>query len=387
MDVLDLMTALSASGVAPLYALETASKGSERAARKPLLDIVGRLKLGGTIENATQPVLDNYRSEGVRLFIMALRACWHDGPHFESLLRALSSALRQRRAFMIQMRGQLSGARYALLYEETDMVTLLLLDIGLAVGALCGIAGVYLLSRTELHADADPVLVSPGRRHWLYPAKFIRHAGIMPADVVFVYWPLKISLAMTMPLVLAELNPGASLWALVASSLSAFFTVDFLLWQELQSSLSFFIDLVNAYLFSGTSMAGAFEKAGEFGFARRHPLAMEIQLVAREIRAGESYAMAFERLYLRTGVRELQRLAAGSSVGRQAGASMMDTLARQAEVIRDHQEELNRKLISQKSILLLFAMMIVGLPMFAVIVIFPAVIKMTETFQLLKGIF
>tara|TARA_R110002096_G_scaffold60131_6_gene150237 strand:- start:3144 stop:3968 length:825 start_codon:yes stop_codon:yes gene_type:complete len=274
------------------------------------------------------------------------------------------------------------------------MVTLLLLDIGLAVGALCGIAGVYLLSRTELHADADPVLVSPGRRHWLYPAKFIRHAGIMPADVVFVYWPLKISLAMTMPLVLAELNPGASLWALVASSFSAFFTVDFLLWQrrkqrrqELQSSLSFFIDLVNAYLFSGTSMAGAFEKAGEFGFARRHPLAMEIQLVAREIRAGESYAMAFERLYLRTGVRELQRLAAVISVGRQAGASMMDTLARQAEVIRDHQEELNRKLISQKSILLLFAMMIVGLPMFAVIVIFPAVIKMTEIFQLLKGIF
>ena len=115
-DVLDLMTALSASGVAPLYALETASKGSERAARKPLLGIVGRLKLGGTIENATQPVLDNYRSEGVRLFIMALRACWHDGPHFESLLRALSSALRQRRAFMIQMRGQLSGARYALLF-------------------------------------------------------------------------------------------------------------------------------------------------------------------------------------------------------------------------------------------------------------------------------
>ncbi|MBE95294.1 type II secretion system F family protein [Marinobacter sp.] len=115
-DVLDLMTALSASGASPLYALDTASKGSPKFVSKPLLDIVSRLKLGDTVENATRPVLHAYRSEGVRLFIMALRSRWHDGPHFESLLRALSSTLRQRRRFMVQMRGQLSGARYALLF-------------------------------------------------------------------------------------------------------------------------------------------------------------------------------------------------------------------------------------------------------------------------------
>lgn len=110
------MTALSASGASPLHALDAASKGSPQFVSKPLLEIVSRLRLGDTIENATRPVLQAYRSEGVRLFIMALRSRWHDGPHFESLLRALSSTLRQRRQFMVQMRGQLSGARYALLF-------------------------------------------------------------------------------------------------------------------------------------------------------------------------------------------------------------------------------------------------------------------------------
>jgi tight adherence protein B len=116
-DVLELMAALTASGVAPLQALKTAAGNSPRGISVPLLGIASRLTLGDSIENATRPVLDTYRSEGVRLFVMALRSRWHDGPHFESLLRALSSTLRQRRRFTTQVRGQLSGARYALLFS------------------------------------------------------------------------------------------------------------------------------------------------------------------------------------------------------------------------------------------------------------------------------
>jgi tight adherence protein C len=273
------------------------------------------------------------------------------------------------------------------------MVTSLLLDIGLTLGVLCGISGVYLLSRTELRPDADAVLNASREYRWLNPARLLRHAGIMPADFKFVYWPLKLSLAVTMPLTIAELNPATPAWMLASSSLSGFISLDFLLWQRrkrrqqaVQGSLSFFVDLVSAYLQSGKSMASAFEQAGEFGFDRKHPLALEVQLVSREIRAGESYPKAFERLYLRTGVPELQRLAAVITVGRQAGAAMTDTLAQQAEAIRERQDELNRKLISQKSIKLLLAMMTVGLPVFSVIVIFPAVVKISEIFQLLKGI-
>lgn len=115
-DVLDLMSALTASGISPLQAIETAAKGAERCVRVPILGVVARLKLGDTIDNATFPLLRLYETEGNRLFVMALRSRWHDGGHFESLLRALSSALRQRRSWLTEMRGQLSGAKYALFF-------------------------------------------------------------------------------------------------------------------------------------------------------------------------------------------------------------------------------------------------------------------------------
>lgn len=270
----------------------------------------------------------------------------------------------------------------------------LILDFALVTGIGFGMVGVYLLSRTELRADLDKPVEALRTPHWLYPARVVRQAGIMPDDFRWVYWPLRLSFAVTLPLVLLELFPNLPLWVLATSSLLGLFLLDALLRQRrnqrrqiLQSSLSFFVDLVSAYLYSGSSMANAFELASEFGFERKHPLAREVQLVAREIKAGESYPLALERLYLRTGVPELQRLAAVINVGRQAGASMIETLARQAEALRDQQDEINRTLISQKSILLLFAMLIVGLPMFAAIVIFPAALKMTEIFKLLKATF
>lgn len=115
-DLLDLMVALTASGVAPLRALEAAADGSPPEVKASVAELVARLRMGDRIDTATQSLLETYRSEGVRLFVMALRSRWNDGPHFETLLRALTSALRQRRAYRIHMRGQLSGARYALMF-------------------------------------------------------------------------------------------------------------------------------------------------------------------------------------------------------------------------------------------------------------------------------
>ncbi|WP_148862803.1 type II secretion system F family protein [Marinobacter fonticola] len=116
-DVIDLVIALTASGASTRQSIETAAKGSPRYVREPLLEIVTRLKLGDSIDNATRPLLRLYRTAGTRLFVMTLISRWHDGANFESLLEALGSALRQRRTTFIQMRGQLSGAKYALLFS------------------------------------------------------------------------------------------------------------------------------------------------------------------------------------------------------------------------------------------------------------------------------
>ncbi|MCL1487277.1 MAG: type II secretion system F family protein [Marinobacter sp.] len=169
-----------------------------------------------------------------------------------------------------------------------------------------------------------------------------------------------------------------------------FFSVDLFLLQRrkmrrlrIQANLSFFVDLVNAYLSSGVSLFRAVQQAGEHGFENRHPLAVELRLIAMEIQSGEAFHTALGRLHERTGIRQLQGLAASFEVGHAAGAVMSENLSRQAEAFREQQEEMNRKLISQKSISLLFALMMVGLPMFGVIVAFPAAVKLSEIFQLL----
>jgi len=115
-DSLDLAASLSASGVTAVNAIEAAAKGSTPAVRTELLNLVVRLKLGDSIEGATARMLDRYRSEGVRLFVNLLRSRWHGGADFDALLRALARVLRDRRSFLIQSRGQLSGAKYAVFF-------------------------------------------------------------------------------------------------------------------------------------------------------------------------------------------------------------------------------------------------------------------------------
>lgn len=271
------------------------------------------------------------------------------------------------------------------------MVMPLLLDIVLGLVVLLCLMLVVVLSRSELVPDTLPGKVAVFRfPEWLYPSTLMRQAGIMPADLIFLYWPLKIVLLCLAPLVLIELHPGIQHWMLIPGAVSSFFTPDFLLWQRrqkrrrrLQGGLSFFVDLMNSYLNSGSSLARAFKQSGRFGFDKHHPLASEVRLVSRELEAGESFHVAFEKMYGRTGVREIERLVAVIELGRKAGASVIETLSRQADVFRERQQELNRKLLSQKSILMLFAMMVAGLPMFAVIVLFPASLKLFEIFELL----
>ena len=115
-DALDLSASLSASGVTALKAIEAGSQGSSPQVKAEISNLVLRLKLGDSIEGATARLLDRYRSEGVRLFVNLLRSRWHDGADFDALLRALARVLRERQTFFVQARGQLSGAKYALIF-------------------------------------------------------------------------------------------------------------------------------------------------------------------------------------------------------------------------------------------------------------------------------
>ncbi|MDC0662280.1 type II secretion system F family protein [Marinobacter sp. SS21] len=113
-DVLDLLGVLTASGVPLLKALEASAKGGASATGKPLGELVARLRYGETIEAATDGMLQLFRTDGCRLFVMTLRLYWHEGGQLDALIRALVTVLRQRRSDQMALRGQLAGAKYAL---------------------------------------------------------------------------------------------------------------------------------------------------------------------------------------------------------------------------------------------------------------------------------
>lgn len=263
------------------------------------------------------------------------------------------------------------------------------IDLFLVLAGTASLIGVYFLSRSELKPD---ILMDEERpaKHRLYPSKLMRQAGFVPTDFVWIYWPAKVFLFVGSVLAFSEITDELPGWLMAVSLTMTLFSVDLFLLQRrkirrlrVQANLSFFVDLVHAYLTSGMSLFRSVQQAGEYGFEPHHPLAVELRLIAMEIQSGESFLRAMGRLYERTGVRQLQGLSASLEVGHAAGASMSENLAHQSEAFREHQEEMNRKLISQKSITLLFALILVGLPMFGVIVIFPAAVKLAEIFELL----
>lgn len=115
-EALDLSASLSASGITAVKAIEAGAKAASPMVRTELNYLVLRLKLGDSIEGATARLIDRYRSEGVRLFVNLMRSRWHGGADFAVLLRALTRVLRERKSFSMQSRGQLSGAKYALIF-------------------------------------------------------------------------------------------------------------------------------------------------------------------------------------------------------------------------------------------------------------------------------
>ena len=115
-DVVDLMHSATAGGTSPLAALKIASHASRGFVRDAIEDIIQRLQMGASIESAATPLSRRYPSEGVQLFVKTLISRWHSGGDFEGLLAALGRILRERNAFRRQLRAQLSGARYALIF-------------------------------------------------------------------------------------------------------------------------------------------------------------------------------------------------------------------------------------------------------------------------------
>jgi|TARA_R110002049_G_scaffold97635_7_gene237863 Flp pilus assembly protein TadB len=275
-------------------------------------------------------------------------------------------------------------------------------DLVLGISLVISLALVLVLQRSELSTQMDEIdsgLDLPEDdmkfKQWLFPSRMIRQTGIMPNQLVWLYWPVKLIVAILLPLWLLEIFGNSLHWlVLVLTSVVGFFAFDYWLRNrrkqrqaKILHSMSFFVDLLTAYLQSGSSLAQAFDYSARFGFKKEHPIASEAMLVVKEINAGRNYRKALQAMWTRTGVQDLYRLAAVLEVGASVGAPIIDTLNQQAALLRQKQKELITKLINRKSIEMFIPMGLVSIPMFMLIVAFPAGVKIYESFQMFKLMF
>lgn len=261
-----------------------------------------------------------------------------------------------------------------------------LLLLGLAVVT---IVAVFLLRR-RAHLDDTRGERNEFRIRGLYAAA-IRQAGFESKAFVPIFWALKLVGALVVPLAVLELAARRD-WpvpvgVVVLAALLGFFLAD--LWifsvrrerqRTITWSLAYLLDLIVAFLRSGLGLEEAFRRAGRDGFPADHPLAQEVGLVAREIDLGKDRAAAFRALYARTGVVPMKAIAAALESGLRLGASVEATLRAQAELLRARRREDVLKRVQLAAVKALVPVVLCGLPLFVVIVFFPAFTEILRTF-------
>lgn len=244
--------------------------------------------------------------------------------------------------------------------------------------------------------DESFLEASEPRPWWhIYPSKTIRQCGLSPADFRLVYWLAKLTPCLLSLLMFLE-TPAEwrSPWLLLGSVCLSYFGID--LWllrrrrqrhQEISRSLPFFVNVLVVYLRSGISLAKAFDQAAEYGLTRENALAREVGLLNLEFAVGRSREEAFSNLAKRTGVKELEHLAAVLSVGFQVGSPVADTLHAQAELMRVKQVQQGNKLVNRKTMEAMLPMSLVCFPMFLVLIFYPAANQIFDVLRLMKDVF
>jgi tight adherence protein C len=226
-----------------------------------------------------------------------------------------------------------------------------------------------------------------------YLPRIVRQAGFQPKVFLPLFLLVTVVLAVLFPLALVELAAvrltDVPRWGILLAALLGLVLPT--AWLDARRrdrqrriwwSLSYFLDLIVAFLRSGLGLEESFRRAGREGFRLDHPLAQEVALVARELDLGKERAAAFHALAERTGVVGLRSVAAALESGLRLGASVEATLRAQAELFRARRREDTLKRVQLAAVKALVPVILCGVPLFVVIVFFPAVTEILRTFSM-----
>jgi len=224
----------------------------------------------------------------------------------------------------------------------------------------------------------------------------LRQAGIMGRGGRPALWAWKVFFAAVLPLVRAEFLLWFGVEPLydqtsVYVAVIGFFLPE--LWllrrrkrrrKRIEAALSYFLDLTVALLRAGLPIEQALRRAGTHGFRGRHPLGVEIDLVAHEMAMGKDRGEAIGALPERTGVADFRSVAGAVRMGLKRGSSIEEALGAQADTMRVKLRERRMRRINRMAVVALFPVLLCGLPVFLVVVYFPAFLRIVETLNMLR---
>jgi tight adherence protein C len=263
-------------------------------------------------------------------------------------------------------------------------------DLALLALAALALVAFLLLRRRKSLDDTSGAADRDYRIRGFY-RRTARQAGFDPRSFLWLFAAGALILVLLLPLAVVEISAYRG-WellpaVLILAALLGLVLAHLWLWstreerrRRIEWSLPYFLDLIVAFLRSGLGLEEAFRRAGREGFPPDHPLAREVALVAREIDLGRDRPAAFRALAERTGVRAMRAVAAALESGLRLGASVEATLRAQAELLRNRRREDTMKRVQLAAIKALVPVVLCGLPLFAVIVFFPAFMEILRTF-------
>jgi tight adherence protein C len=138
------------------------------------------------------------------------------------------------------------------------------------------------------------------------------------------------------------------------------------------------LDLLVICLEGGLSLPGSLRRVGT-ELRTAHPvLALELNIVQREIQLGSSPGEALQKMGVRTDLEEIRSLASLITQSERYGASLVKSLHVHAETLRMKRQQRAEELAQKASVKVLFPTLLLIFPAIFVVILGPAVFQILE---------